>query len=244
MPTKLTHPCSFPMISPCHSPKMGASIAVSLNVCLNRWNTQEVEDEATFEELIQNSLIESKQLSNASGERQTSSSDAPFRQTERPYPQYPPHLHSRQYSQVARPRWPPVFPRSCNPRLDRSHFTYIGSATNRNGGLAARKYTHDNPSKQERKSFNSHLVHGDIKRTSKFSVLFSIPTSGLKNDEFITIRQISIVAEAIYANIFGAYSDHVKDQSLYQTVYGDSRQVFSWRGACSHFCLLEGVRGI
>lgn len=42
----------------------------------------------------------------------------------------------------------------------------------------------------------------------------------------------------------GVYSDNVKDKSLHQTVYGDSRKVFSWRGACSHFCLLEGVRGL
>lgn len=187
------------MISPCHSPKMGASIAVSLNVCLNRWNTQEVEEEATFEALIQNSLIESKHLSNASASDKRLQVMHHFVRQKRPYPQYPPHLYSRQYSRVARPRWSPVFPRSCNPRLDRLHFAYIGSATQRKGGLSARKYKHDKPSKQEQKSFNSHLGRGDIKRTSKFGVLFSIPTSGLKNNEFITIRQIIMVAEAVSA---------------------------------------------
>lgn len=90
----------------------------------------------------------------------------------------------------------------------------------------------------------SRLIHGDVNRTSKFGVQFSVPTSGLKSKEVVAIRQLSMVAEAVYADILGVYSDHVKDKSLYQTVYGDSPKAFSWHRACSHFCLLEGVRGL
>lgn len=98
-----------------------------------------------------------------------------------------------------------------NPRLDRLYFTYVGSATQRKGGLSARKRnTTAHPSKRK-----SRLIHGDVNRTSKFGVQFSVPTSGLKSKEFVAIRQLSMVAEAVYADILGVYSDHVKDKSLY-----------------------------
>ncbi|KAL4965179.1 uncharacterized protein BDV14DRAFT_200167 [Aspergillus stella-maris] len=108
------------------------------------------------------------------------------------------------------------------PRLERPHFTYVGSATQREGGLAAHKRKHNSPSKREKKSFHTYLVHGDVKRTSKFGVLFSVPTNGLNHQEFMTIRQIYIVAEAVFADILGGYSDHVRDTRLHQPVYGDT----------------------
>ncbi|CEN60042.1 hypothetical protein ASPCAL02483 [Aspergillus calidoustus] len=130
------------------------------------------------------------------------------------------------------------------PRLDKPHFEYVGSATRKHGGLEARKYTHDHPSEKEKKSFHSYLVHGKVKRSRKFGVLFSVPTHGLTDQEFVAIRQICIVAEAVFAQILGVYSEHVTDSSLHGSVYGNAREVFSWYGACSHFCLLEGVRGL
>lgn len=70
------------------------------------------------------------------------------------------------------------------------------------------------------------------------------PVTGLNNAEIITIRQTCLVAEAVYAEILSVYSDNVKDPALFGSLYGDSREVFSWHRACSHFCLLEGVPGL
>ncbi|OJJ05486.1 hypothetical protein ASPVEDRAFT_894330 [Aspergillus versicolor CBS 583.65] len=202
---------------------MGARIAVSVNVCLNRWNTQKVEEEATFEALIQNSLIESKHLSN------TSASDK-RRQVM--------HHFVRQKDFILNTLhiYTPDNIRELLDRDDHPSFQDLVALD----WTSLTLYILD-PQQTEMEDYQPEDIHMTThpsrSKSHSIPILFMETLNGLANS-------MSIVAEAVYADIFGAYSDHIKDKSLHQTVYGDSRKVFSWHGACSHFCLLEGVRGL
>jgi hypothetical protein len=71
-----------------------------------------------------------------------------------------------------------------------------------------------------------------------------MPTHGLSEKDFVEARQLYLAAEAVYAQVLGAYYQYLKDPNLHESAYGDSRDVFSWYGACRHLCLLEGIRGL
>ncbi|KAL4911554.1 hypothetical protein BDW74DRAFT_9832 [Aspergillus multicolor] len=122
------------------------------------------------------------------------------------------------------------------------HFMYTGSATGRGGGRR-RKYSHDHPSTAELGTLKCSLVTGPPPLKAHFFTMLRIPRCMLRTEqEVYRAYQSAILAESIYSDFFGVYAQSVHKTLRMECVYGDPDEVFSWYGACTHLCLLEGMR--
>ncbi|KAL3477915.1 hypothetical protein BJX99DRAFT_257075 [Aspergillus californicus] len=117
------------------------------------------------------------------------------------------------------------------------HFVYVGSATGQKG-LRGRKASHESPSYRKRDSINTRLA---INRRQKFITLYRLDRPATKGEDLYVNRQVCFLAEAIFASFLGAYATSVL-QKTPSCPYGDPSEVFTWYGACSHYCLNEGIR--
>ncbi|KAL4880082.1 hypothetical protein BJY04DRAFT_86489 [Aspergillus karnatakaensis] len=127
---------------------------------------------------------------------------------------------------------------------DNAHFLYVGSATDRKGGLAKRRKDHLNPTGKAKDAYYMRIVHGPpVVRNQQMITLFQLDRQlDSSEEDIIRARTMCMLAEAVYTSWLGGYRSTAQWSLRAACPYGNPGDIFTWLGVCSHLAIHEGLR--
>ncbi|KAI9791890.1 MAG: hypothetical protein M1833_001308 [Piccolia ochrophora] len=114
---------------------------------------------------------------------------------------------------------------------------YVGSASHWDKGLRKRRQDHE---KLNQPNYHHHIARQPF-RHGRFVTLMQIPWNDNTAVDIRPIRLLCLLGEAVWTSWIGGFSEiHVSSDLL--SLFPYDRLHLSWRGLCTHSCLIEGLR--